>query len=140
MPLEIDSTVITRFGNQEGAKKGYNPKRHGRKSYHPIFTFVAEMKMVANAWMRTGDSASATEFIDFLDNTFAVIPRGQIGLLRGDSGFSGNNVSTYLEKATAKIQHSHTAEVRFSGYYPSTSLVGGFKKTRGRSLFISIQM
>ncbi|MEI7526820.1 MAG: transposase [Mariniphaga sp.] len=90
--------MITRFGNQEGAEKGYNPKRHGRKSHHPIIAFVAETKMIANAWMRTGDSASATEFKEFLDNTFTMIPREQIGLLRGDSGFSGNNVLNDLEQ------------------------------------------
>ncbi len=98
LTLDIDSTVITRFGNQEGAEKGYNPKRHGRKSHHPIIAFVAETKMIANAWMRTGDSASATEFKEFLDNTFTLIPREQIGLLRGDSGFSGNNVLNDLEQ------------------------------------------
>lgn len=32
LTLDIDSTVITRFGHQEGAEKGYNPKRPGRKS------------------------------------------------------------------------------------------------------------
>lgn len=98
LTLDIDSTVITRFGNQEGSEKGYNPKRHGRKSHHPIIAFVAETKMIANAWMRTGDSASATEFKEFLDNTFTMIPREQIGLLRGDSGFSGNNVLNDLEQ------------------------------------------
>ena len=97
LTLDVDSTVITRFGNQEGAEKGYNPKYHGRKSHHPIIAFVAETKMIANAWMRTGDSASATEFKEFLDNTFTMIPRENIGLLRGDSGFSGNNVLSDLE-------------------------------------------
>ena len=98
LTLDVDSTVITRFGNQEGAEKGYNPKRHGRKSHHPIIAFVAETKMIANAWMRTGDSASATEFKEFLDNTFTMIPRSLIGLLRGDSGFSGNNILNDLEE------------------------------------------
>jgi len=98
LTLDIDSTVITRYGHQEGAEKGYNPKRHGRKSHHPIIAFVAETKMVANAWMRTGDSASATEFKEFLDNTFTMIPRECIGLVRGDSGFSGNNVLNDLEQ------------------------------------------
>jgi len=98
LTLDIDSTVITRFGKQEGAEKGYNPKRHGRKSHHPIIAFVAETKMIANAWMRTGDSASATEFKEFLDNTFTMIPRSRIGLVRGDSGFSGNNILNDLEE------------------------------------------
>jgi hypothetical protein len=98
LTLDIDTTVITRFGNQEGAEKGYNPKRPGRKSHHPIIAFVAETKMIANAWMRTGDSASSTEFKEFLDNTFTMIPRNSIGLVRGDSGFSGNNILNNLEQ------------------------------------------
>lgn len=98
LTLDIDSTVITRFGKQEGAEKGYNPKRPGRKSHHPIIAFVAETKMIANAWMRTGDSASSTEFKEFLENTFTMIPRDKIALVRGDSGFSGNNILNDLEK------------------------------------------
>lgn len=102
LTLDVDSTVITRFGHQEGAEKGYNPKRKGRKSHHPIIAFLAEPKMIANAWMRTGDSASSTEFKEFLDNTFTMVPRESIGLLRGDSGFCSNNILKYLEKIELK--------------------------------------
>jgi len=45
--------------------------------------------MIANAWMRTGDSASAREFMVFFDITFMMISRGQIGLLRGDVDLVG---------------------------------------------------
>src|ERR1035438_1487747 len=34
----------------------------------------------------------------FLDNTFTMIPRECIGLVRGGSGFSGNNVLNDLEQ------------------------------------------
>jgi hypothetical protein len=98
LTLDIDSTVITRYGNQEGASKGYNPRKKGRKSHHPIMAFVAEPKMVVNGWMRTGDSASSTEFKEFLDNTFTMIGQARVGLVRGDSGFSGNEVLNELEK------------------------------------------
>jgi hypothetical protein len=97
LTLDIDSTVITRYGNQEGAKAGYNPRKKGRKSHHPIMAFLAELKMVANAWMRTGDSTSSTEFKEFLDNTFTMIGQERIGLVRGDSGFSGNEILNDLE-------------------------------------------
>ena len=45
--LDVDSTVITRNGNQQGAARGYNPNRHGRASHHPLLAFVAEARMVA---------------------------------------------------------------------------------------------
>jgi hypothetical protein len=41
LTIDIDSTVITRYGNQEGAKKGYNPKKMGRNSHHPLIAFIS---------------------------------------------------------------------------------------------------
>jgi len=99
MTLDVDSTVITRFGNQEGAEVGYNPRYKGRKSHHPIIAFLAEPKMIANAWIRSGDSASNTQFIEFLKNTFEMIPAHRVSLLRGDSGFCSNKIFNYLEKS-----------------------------------------
>jgi hypothetical protein len=52
LTIDLDSSVITRYGNQEGAKKGYNPKKMGRNSHHPLIAFIDQTKMVANAWMR----------------------------------------------------------------------------------------
>lgn len=97
MTLDVDSTVITRFGEQEGAELGYNPRYKGRKSHHPILAFLAEPKMVANSWIRSGNSASNTEFIEFLQNTFTMVPRHKVSLLRGDSGFCSNKIFRYLE-------------------------------------------
>lgn len=97
MTLDVDSTVITRFGEQEGAEVGYNPRYKGRKSHHPILAFLAEPKMVVNSWIRAGNCAGSTEFEEFLENTFEMIPREQISLLRGDNGFCSNRIFNYLE-------------------------------------------
>lgn len=36
--LDINSTVVTRYGQlQEGAKRGFNPNKRGRKSHHPNY-------------------------------------------------------------------------------------------------------
>lgn len=96
--IDIDSSVITRYGSQEGVEIGYNPKRHGRGSHHPLIAFSAEAKMVIQAWMRTGDSASSTKFKEFLNEVVAVLPKKKIGLIRADSGFSGNIILDHLEK------------------------------------------
>lgn len=48
--LDFDSTVMVREGNQEGAAKGYNPKRPGRLSHHPLLAFVSDVRMIANYW------------------------------------------------------------------------------------------
>jgi hypothetical protein len=38
--LGLDSHVLVRYGEQEGAAKGYNPKKPGRPSHHPLLAFV----------------------------------------------------------------------------------------------------
>jgi hypothetical protein len=42
--LDTDTTVHTLYGRQMGARKSYNPKNKGKKSYQPILTFVAETR------------------------------------------------------------------------------------------------
>ena len=50
--MDVDSTVITRYGEQEGSKLGYNPTKRGRNSHHLLFAFINDIKMVANCWNR----------------------------------------------------------------------------------------
>ena len=35
LTLDLDSTVMTRYGRQEGAARGYNPAKPGRLSHIP---------------------------------------------------------------------------------------------------------
>jgi hypothetical protein len=42
--LDTDTTVHTLFGQQMGARKGYNPQHKGKKSYQPLLTFLALMR------------------------------------------------------------------------------------------------
>ncbi|MFH1428443.1 MAG: hypothetical protein ABIH39_01745 [Candidatus Margulisiibacteriota bacterium] len=37
--LSMDSTVLVRYGEQEGVKRGYNPQKKGRGSHHPPARF-----------------------------------------------------------------------------------------------------
>ena len=59
MTLDLDSTVMTRYGTQEGAMRGYNPAKRGRASHHPLMAFVVDLRMIANCWLRSGNSSSA---------------------------------------------------------------------------------
>ena len=95
--LDVDSTILTRYGSQEGAKRGYNPTKKGRNSHHPLIAFVNEARLVANFWLRSGDSSSANNFIGFLEDTLVNFGNRKVGLIRLDSGFCQNNVMSYLE-------------------------------------------
>jgi hypothetical protein len=100
--LDIDSSVVTRYGEQEGAKKGYNPNKKGRNSHHPIIAFVNDVKMVANFWLRSGNSSSANNFMGFLEETLSVFGDKKVGLVRLDSGFFSNDIMEYLEQKSLK--------------------------------------
>lgn len=99
LSIDLDSSVITRYGNQEGAKKGYNPKKIGRNSHHPLIAFIDQTRMVANAWMRSGNTSDLNNWEDFLYETFKVILKNrEIGLVRADSGFYSNEFLKWFEK------------------------------------------
>ena len=40
--VDIDSTVITRYGNQDGVEVGYNPRKPGRGSHHPCLLYTSD--------------------------------------------------------------------------------------------------
>ena len=103
--LDIDSSVITRYGEQQGAKKGYNKHKPGRKSQHPIIAFVADAEMIANFWLRSGDAHTANNFKSFLEETLSFFEEKKIGLLRLDSGFYDKNIFSYLEQEGTKIDY-----------------------------------
>lgn len=95
--IDIDSSVMTRYGEQEGAKRGYNPQKRGRKSHHPLIAFINEVKMVANFWLRSGDTGDANNFLGFLEETLNMFGDKKVGLVRLDSGFFQKDIMDYLE-------------------------------------------
>ena len=78
---------MIRGGNQEGAAKGYNPKRPGRLSHHPLLAFVSDVSMIANYWLRSGNTAASSNYLAFLDDTLSRLQDKKVGLIRMDSGF-----------------------------------------------------
>ena len=96
--LDIDSSVMTRYGVQEGSKKGYNPNKKGRPSHHPLIAFIADVKLVANMWLRSGDTSSANNFLGFLEDTLSKLKNKTVSLIRLDSGFFQSDILDYLDE------------------------------------------
>lgn len=44
--LDLDSTVLERYGRQEGSLKGHNPRKHGRPSHHPLLAVLSEAHFI----------------------------------------------------------------------------------------------
>lgn len=98
LTIDFDSTVITRYGVQEGSAKGYNPNKKGRNSHHPLMAFISQTRMVANAWLRPGNTADSSSCKEFMEETFDKVLRDKkVGLVRADSGFYTENLLSYLE-------------------------------------------
>ena len=81
-----------------GNKKEYNPRKPGRPSQHPIIAFISELKVVANGWLRSGNSASAQNMTVFLEKTFALMKKMTVGLIRADNGFFSEKCLNFLEE------------------------------------------
>jgi hypothetical protein len=98
--VDLDSSVLTRYGHQEGSEKGYNPKHQGKRSHHPLMAFAAECRMVISAWLRPGNTTDSSNAQNFLNEVLRVFgQRHRIGLLRCDSGFC---VGGFLDQVEAK--------------------------------------
>ena len=101
--VDFDSTVITRYGEQQGSAKGYNPNKRGRNSHHPLMAFISQTRMVANAWLRPGNTADSSSCKAFMQETFdQVLKDKKVGLVRADSGFYTEELLSYLEEENHK--------------------------------------
>lgn len=98
--FDLDSVVVVIYGHQEGARVGYNPKKHGRRSYHPLLCFEAHFQEFWHGRLRPGNTASSTGAVPFLRVCLAKVPptiaRSRIRF-RMDAGFYGNRVIRFLD-------------------------------------------
>jgi hypothetical protein len=86
--LDLDSwALLHEDGHQQGVKIGYT--RQGLKPCHrPLIAGLAEAKMIANYWLRSGNTACVNGAAEFLRRTMQSLPKHiRIGLVRGDAGF-----------------------------------------------------
>jgi hypothetical protein len=98
--LDLDSTVFERHGqHQEGAMKGYNPRRPGRLSHHPLLAVLAESHFVMHGWMRSGNSGTGRGVTEFLKEALALWgERGRLRVVRADAGFFDQELLGFLEE------------------------------------------
>jgi len=95
--LRFDSSVVTRYGNQEGAVKGYNPKKRGRNSHNPIIAFLGS-GYVINLWNRRGNASSGNGIIEFFKQTRSVLGnKFKVLRVACDSGYYLIDFIKYLE-------------------------------------------
>lgn len=100
LTFDLDSVVLTVYGHLQWARVGYNPKKRGRRSYHPLLCFEAHLQEFWHGSLRPGDAASSTGVVPFLKLCMAKVPkhiaRSRLRV-RADSGFFGKRVVELLD-------------------------------------------
>lgn len=101
--LELDSTVETLYGHQEGAALGPHPHKPGRASYHPLLARERSSDLIVHHMLRPGDTGTATDIKTFLHQTLDIVRDGAGGdqreiLARLASGFESDDVLRILER------------------------------------------
>jgi len=102
--LDLDSwALLHEDGHQQGVAIGYT--RQGLKPCHrPLIAALAESKLIANYWLRRGDSACANGAAEFLRQTVASLPTHlRIKLVRGDAGFGEASVQAMAQALGLKF-------------------------------------
>jgi len=97
----VDSAVLTLYGHHQGARVGYNPKKKGRRSYHPLLCFESHHQEFWHGSLRPGDAASNTGVVFFLQRCLAKVPqdiaRPRIRV-RADAGYFSGKLIGWLDQ------------------------------------------
>ena len=101
--LDLDSTVVTVFGRQEGAAVGYNPRYRGKRSYDPLLCLEANSSFLWDAELRRGDAGTWVGSVELLASCFLSVPSDIRELrVRADAGFGYHPVLEMLEVRPAQ--------------------------------------
>lgn len=97
--VNIDTTVETVYGNQQGAYKGHNTKHRGKKGLRPILCFIEETREYLIGKLRKGATVSGKETAAFIASIKEHLPGCvQQVLLRADGEFlSWESVSAAIK-------------------------------------------
>ena len=80
--------VHTVYGKQMGARKSYNPKNKGKKSFQPILTFLAETREFVGGELHNGDRPTGIQIARHLESVLLTVPKGVKTIYaRTDAGF-----------------------------------------------------
>jgi hypothetical protein len=101
--LDLDSTVVTVFGRQEGAAVGYNPRYRGKRSYDPLLCLESNSSFLWDTELRSGNAGTWAGSTELLASCFLSLPDDIRELrVRADAGFGYNPVLERLEQVQAQ--------------------------------------
>ena len=110
MILDLDSTVVTVFGHQQGAAVGYNPLHRGKKSYQPLVCVECNSAHLWGANLRPGQTDPHSGTTELLRACWSALPAGIREVrARADAGFYHDGFLSELENCS--IQYAVVAKI-----------------------------
>ena len=100
LTVAMDSTVVVRYGlRQAGAERGYNPKKRGRPSHHPLVAHVVETGDCLGARWRPGGAHTARGAEAWLEELVARLRTAGVRdiAVRLDKGFFSRSIVARME-------------------------------------------
>ena len=98
LTFDLDSTVVTSFGYQEGTAVGYNPRYRGKRSYDPLLCVEANSSFLWDVELRRGEAGTWAGSQELLADCFLSSPSDiREFRVRADAGFGYGPVLDMLE-------------------------------------------
>ncbi len=129
--LDLDSTRLLHVdGHQQGVHTGYT--RTGFKPcLHPLLAVIAETRLVAQLWLRPGNTVCANNAVAFFQELWTNWPRHlRLRVVRADSGFCTAELLTLWEQlrlpciVVAKLTSPVQSLLRHGLVWTPTELAG----------------
>lgn len=96
--LDLDPTVKTLYGSQEGAAVGYNPHKPGRNSHCLHSYFIGSLRILLDVEIHPGNETAGKHSTPRLWSMLDTLPpQCKPSIIRGDIGFGINDLMTDCE-------------------------------------------
>ena len=120
--LDFDTTILTVYGRLEEARKGYNPYKPGRLSYHPLVCFEVHTQDCLHEKFRPGGEPTGIEKKKFIEEALAKLPSSIYRIrIRGDSKWYDREILPLLDEK--KVGYAIVARVS----QPIQRILGGLR-------------
>jgi hypothetical protein len=96
--IDIDSSVVNVEGHQEGAVKGYNPKKLGNNCYNIQFAFCDELKAYITGLVRSGNTYTSNGAAEMIKEIMSYLKDEGLEItFRMDSGYFDDDILETIE-------------------------------------------
>ena len=105
--FDLDTNVITVYGQQQGARVGFNPKKRGRPSYQPLLCFEGKTGDIWEGTYLSGNAHPVPHTLPLLEKSLSIA--------LGHSGDSGARRFCFLRPLPGRVYRGHPRFLRHCG-------------------------